>query len=131
MSGRSISHYHTGQETYNITDINDEKIIGKFCGKELQKTSQTKFRIKKVIKEKNCRLYMWNRKPVIIHSIARLVWKISIRMSQYFYELCERFIGSAKVELNLSNCVKKANLKGATGIEHLCWHQKQLWLAWM
>ena len=38
-------------------------------------------------------------------------------MSQYFYELSECFIGSAKVELNLSNYVKKANLKGATGID--------------
>ena len=48
----------TGQGTYNITDINGKKIIGTFCGKELQKRSQTKFRIKKIIKEKNCRLYV-------------------------------------------------------------------------
>ena len=38
--------------TYVINDLNDEEIIGTFYEKELQKTNQQDFRIKKVIKEK-------------------------------------------------------------------------------
>ena len=37
--------------TYIINDLNGEKIIGTFYEKELQKTNQKDFRIKKVIKE--------------------------------------------------------------------------------
>ena len=36
--------------TYIINDLNDEKIIGTFYEKELQKTNQKEFRIEKVIK---------------------------------------------------------------------------------
>ena len=38
--------------TYVINDLNGEEIIGTFYEKELQRTSQTKFRIEKVIKRK-------------------------------------------------------------------------------
>ena len=38
--------------TYEINDLNGEKIIGNFYEKELQKTSQEEFRIEKVIKRK-------------------------------------------------------------------------------
>ena len=42
--------------TYVIIDLNDQKIIGTFYQKELQKTNQQKFRMEKVIKKKviNC-----------------------------------------------------------------------------
>ena len=38
--------------TYAISDLNGEKITGSFYEKELQKTSQEKFRIEKVIRRK-------------------------------------------------------------------------------
>ena len=44
--------------TYVINDLNGEEIIGTFYEKELQKTNQKEFRIKKVIKRKNDKLYV-------------------------------------------------------------------------
>ena len=43
---------------YVISDLNGEKITGSFYEKELQKTSQEKFRIKKVLKWKGDKLYV-------------------------------------------------------------------------
>ena len=44
--------------TYVISDLNGEKITGSFYEKELQKTSQEKFRIEKVLKRKGDKLYL-------------------------------------------------------------------------
>ena len=44
--------------TYVINDLNGEEIIGTFYEKELQKTNQQEFRIKKVIKIKGDKLYV-------------------------------------------------------------------------
>ena len=44
--------------TYVTNDLNDEEIIGTFYENELQKTNQQEFRIEKVIKEKNNKLYV-------------------------------------------------------------------------
>ena len=44
--------------TYEINDLNDEKIIGSFYENELQKTSQGEFRIEKVIKRKGYKIYV-------------------------------------------------------------------------
>ena len=44
--------------TYVISNLNDEEIIGTFYEKELQKTNQEEFRIKKVIKIKGDKLYV-------------------------------------------------------------------------
>ena len=44
--------------TYVIIDLNREEIIGTFYEKELQKTYQQEFRIKKVIKIKGDKLYV-------------------------------------------------------------------------
>ena len=44
--------------TYVINDLNDEKIIGTFYEKVLQKTSQKEFRIEKAIKRKGDKLYV-------------------------------------------------------------------------
>ena len=41
-----------------ISDLNGEKITGRFYEKELQKTSQEKFRIEKVLKTKCDKLYI-------------------------------------------------------------------------
>ena len=45
-------------QTYVINDLNGEEITGSFYEKELQKTSQKEFRIKKVINRKSDRLYV-------------------------------------------------------------------------
>ena len=42
--------------TYAVSDLNGEEITGSFCEKELQKTSQEKFRIEKVLKIKDDKL---------------------------------------------------------------------------
>ena len=41
-----------------ISDLNGEPIIGSFYEKQLQKTSQEKFRIEKVLKRKGDKLYV-------------------------------------------------------------------------
>ena len=44
--------------SYVINDLNGEEITGSFYEKELQKTSQEKFRIEKVLKRKDDKLYV-------------------------------------------------------------------------
>ena len=44
--------------TYVINDLNGQEIIGTFYDKELQKTNQQEFRIEKVIKRKEDKLYL-------------------------------------------------------------------------
>ena len=44
--------------TYAISDLNGEEITGSFYEKELQKTSQEKFRIEKVLNRKGDKLYV-------------------------------------------------------------------------
>ena len=44
--------------TYVVSDLNGEKISGSFYEEELQKTSQEKFRIEKVLKRKDDKLYV-------------------------------------------------------------------------
>ena len=44
--------------TYIINDLNGEEIIESFYEKELQKTNQKEFRIKKVLKRKGDKLYV-------------------------------------------------------------------------
>ena len=44
--------------TYVVSDLNGEEITGSFYEKELQKTSQEKFRIEEVLKRKGDKLYV-------------------------------------------------------------------------
>ena len=44
--------------TYSISDLNGDEITGSFYEKELQKTSQEKFRIEKVLKRKGDKLHV-------------------------------------------------------------------------
>ena len=44
--------------TYVINDRNGEEIVGTFYEKELKKTNQQEFRIEKVIKKKEDKLYV-------------------------------------------------------------------------
>ena len=52
----STSKWTPKKSTY--TRVNDEKIVGSFYEKELQKTDQEEFRIEKVIKRKRNKLYL-------------------------------------------------------------------------
>ena len=60
--------------TYIVRDLNGEEITGSFYEKELQKTSQKKFRIEKYLKEKviNCKS---NGKGMVIILIVGLIKK--------------------------------------------------------
>ena len=49
---------NTVQWTYVISDLNGEPIIGSFYEKELQKNSQERFTIEKIIKRKRDKLYV-------------------------------------------------------------------------
>ena len=44
--------------TYEINDLNGEKIVGSSYEKELQKTDQKEFRTEKVIRRKEDKLYV-------------------------------------------------------------------------
>ena len=58
--------------TYVISDINGEDIVGTFYEKELRKTNQKEFRVKKIIREKGIN-YMFNGKATIISLIVVLI----------------------------------------------------------
>ena len=61
-----------------ISNLNGEKITGSFYEKELQKTSQEKFRIEKVLKRKGDQSNVkW--KNMIIHSIVGLIKNTSYK----------------------------------------------------
>ena len=49
---------NTVPRTYVVSDLNGEPIIGRFYEKELQNTSQEKFRIEKVLKRKRDKSYV-------------------------------------------------------------------------
>ena len=70
--------------TYVINDLNGEEIIDTFYEKELKKTNQQEFRIKKSLKEKEIN-YMSNGKDVIIHLIAGLT-KIILYKNESIYK---------------------------------------------
>ena len=63
--------------TYVISDLNGEPITGSFYEKELQKTSQEKFRIERVI---NC---MSNGKDMVIYLIVGSIKKTLNEISSY------------------------------------------------
>ena len=61
MVRRSFCYYqikNTVHWTYVISDLSGEEITGSFYEKELQKTSQEKFRIEKVLKRKGNKLHV-------------------------------------------------------------------------
>ena len=49
---------NTVPSTYVVNDLSGEEMTGSFYEKELQKTSQEKFRIEKVLKRKGDKLYV-------------------------------------------------------------------------
>ena len=61
-----------------ISDLNGEEITGSFYEKELQKTSQKKFRIERVLKRKVIN-FMLNGKGMIVVLIVGLIKKTSYK----------------------------------------------------
>ena len=60
---------------------------------------------------------MSNVKAMIIHLIAGWIKKTLYKMSQYFSKPYEPFGRDINVKVDLSNCLTKADLKKATGID--------------
>ena len=96
--------------TYVINELNGEEIAGSFYEKELQKASQEKFRIEKVIKKRAiyCTL---SGKDMTICLILGLIKKTLYKMSQYFSKPFKNFGGNINVKLNLSYYATKSDLK--------------------
>ena len=49
---------NTAPWTYVIVELNGEKLVGSFYEKQLQKSSQEKFRIEKILKRKGDKSYV-------------------------------------------------------------------------
>ena len=49
---------NTVPQTYVINDLNGEEIVGTFYEKELEKTCQKEFRVEKVLKRKDDKVYV-------------------------------------------------------------------------
>ena len=62
--------------TYKITDYNGEEIQGSFYKHELQKTSQTKFRIENVLKRQGDKSLVngWDMPSHLILGLIRKQW---------------------------------------------------------
>ena len=97
--------------TYAISDLNGEEITGSFYEKELQKNNQKEFRIEKVVKRKDDKLYVkWKG------SVNR--FNSCIKMIQYFPKPFNSYFGdSIKVIIDLSNYATKTDLKNVTHID--------------
>ena len=109
--------------TYVINDLNGEEIIGTFYEKELQKTNQQEFRIEKVIKKKDDKLYVkskgydssfnnWIDKKDLFEC-----WFHCTKISQYFPKPYEPFGGDINVKVDLSNYAAKADIKNISHID--------------
>ena len=87
--------------------MNGEPIAGSFYEKELQKTSQERFKVEKVIKRKVDKLYVkWKGYDNSFNS-----WidkkRPHIKMSQYFPKRFRSFGESINVKVDLSNYATK------------------------
>ena len=103
--------------TYVISDLNVEEIIGRLYKKEWQKTNHTEFRVETLIRKKKTINCMSNVKVVIIRLLVGLIKMLLYKMSQYFPKPYERLGRNMKVELDLTDCATKADLKEATGVD--------------
>ena len=97
-----------------ISDLNGEPITGSFYEKELQKTSQEKFRIEKVLKRKGDKFYVkWKGYDNSFNSRIDKK-KPHMEMSQYFPKPFRSFGGNINVKVDLSNYATKTDLKNET-----------------
>ena len=101
--------------THVINNLNWEEIVGTFYEKEMQKANQIGFKIGKVTKRKGDTLCIkWKGYYNSFNS-----WidkKCIVWIGEYFPK--PKYLGAnVKVQLNLSNCATKANLKHVTGAD--------------
>ena len=54
--------------TYVINNLNGKEIVGTFYQNELQKTNQEELRIKKIIKRKSDKLYVYAKWNMLNHN---------------------------------------------------------------
>ena len=109
--------------TYVISDLNCEETVEKFYEKNLQKTNQTQFRIKKVVKRKGDKLYVkWKDYDIYFNSWINK--KILLYKMSYFPEPYTRSKSKIKVEFDLPNDATKSGLKNATGADTLKFAEK-------
>ena len=98
----------TEQTTCKIKYLNGEKIVGIFYEKELQKTSQTVFSIKKVIMKKGDKLCVKSKVNNTINNL-RLIFAKLIFTSITFCKFCD-FLANSQTfvpNLFLSICKNK------------------------
>ena len=94
--------------TYVISNLNSEEILVIFSKEELPRTNQREFRIEKVIKRKDGKLYVkWKS----------LIKMMSLYILIYFSEPYTSNKSKIKVELDLPNYVTKSDLKNTTGVD--------------
>ena len=101
-------------------------ITGSFHEKELQKTSEEKFGLEKVIKRKGDELYVkWKGYDNSFNSwinkkdLLRFYWLQfhHIKMSQYFPKPYEPFGGEINIKVDLSNYATKADIKNISHVD--------------
>ena len=96
--------------------MNGEEITGSFYEKELQKISQEKFRIEKVLKRKSDKLYIkWKGYDNRFNS-----WidkRFHVKMSHYFPKPFRNCGGNLNNKVDLSNYATKTDLKNATHVD--------------
>ena len=96
--------------SYDISDVNGEPITVSFYEKELQKTSQEKLRIEKVLKRKGDK-FMSNGKGIIVVLVVGLIKKTLYKMSQYFAKPFRSFGGNINVKVDFFNYATKTGQK--------------------
>ena len=92
--------------------MNGEEITGSFYEKELQKTSQGKFRIENVLKKAGKLYVKW--KEYVIVLIVGLIEKTSYKNESIPFR---RFGGNINVKIDLSNYATKTDLKNMTHVD--------------
>ena len=106
---------NTLPRTYVISDVNGEEIAGTFYKREFPKLNQKEFRVEKIIKRKDDKLYL-NWKGYDSSFNSWIDKKDIIWMSKCFPK-SKSFGGRVKVELDLSIYTTKDDLKNATGVD--------------
>ena len=95
---------------------NEERLLEHSMKKSCRKQAKQNSQLNKQSREKmtNC---MSNGRATITYSIAGYYERHSITIRQYFPKPYEHSCGDVKVQFDLSNYGKGAELKGATGID--------------
>ena len=97
-----------------ISDLKDKEIGGTFYENELQKTNQKEFRVEKVIKRKDDKLYV--------------KWKGYDNSFNSWIDKKDILLEEEKVELSLSNYATKTDLTNAR-VVHTSKFAKKVYLA--